>query len=117
MGAPRAREREHVDEACPISTEGWTRRVHFVREGEGGEARRRAAAGRLRAEHDALALHAHEALLALAVDRDAPAPRRVISPVISLVISPVISLVISPVISLANRPAANHEADHVGAIC
>jgi hypothetical protein len=26
-----------VDETCPISTEGWTRRVHFVREGgEGG---------------------------------------------------------------------------------
>ena len=22
--------------ACPISTEGWTRRVHFVREGGGG---------------------------------------------------------------------------------
>ena len=21
------------DETCPISTEGWTRRVHFVREG------------------------------------------------------------------------------------
>jgi hypothetical protein len=28
---------EPVDETCPISTEGWTRRVHFVREGgEGG---------------------------------------------------------------------------------
>ena len=26
-----------MDETCPISTEGWTRRVHFVREGgEGG---------------------------------------------------------------------------------
>jgi hypothetical protein len=24
-----------VDETCPISTEGWTRRVHFVREGGG----------------------------------------------------------------------------------
>ena len=24
------------DETCPISTEGWTRRVHFVREGGGG---------------------------------------------------------------------------------
>ena len=24
------------DAACPISTEGWTRRVHFVREGGGG---------------------------------------------------------------------------------
>jgi len=23
-------------EACPVSTEGWTRRVHFVREGGGG---------------------------------------------------------------------------------
>ena len=23
-------------ETCPISTEGWTRRVHFVREGGGG---------------------------------------------------------------------------------
>ena len=31
----RAR-RKHVDETCPISTEGWTRRVHFVREGGGG---------------------------------------------------------------------------------
>jgi hypothetical protein len=26
------------DETCPISTEGWTRRVHFVREGGGGGA-------------------------------------------------------------------------------
>jgi hypothetical protein len=25
------------DETCSISTEGWTRRVHFVREGGGGE--------------------------------------------------------------------------------
>ena len=24
------------DETCPVSTEGWTRRVHFVREGGGG---------------------------------------------------------------------------------
>jgi hypothetical protein len=24
------------DETCPVSTEGWTRRVHFVREGRGG---------------------------------------------------------------------------------
>ena len=24
------------DETCPLSTEGWTRRVHFVREGGGG---------------------------------------------------------------------------------
>jgi hypothetical protein len=31
-GAPR-------DGTCPISTEGWTRRVHFVREGGGGGAR------------------------------------------------------------------------------
>ena len=23
------------DETCPVSTEGWTRRVHFVREGGG----------------------------------------------------------------------------------
>ena len=23
------------DETCPVSTEGWTRRVHFVREGVG----------------------------------------------------------------------------------
>jgi hypothetical protein len=23
------------DETCPVSTEGWTRRVHFVREGRG----------------------------------------------------------------------------------
>jgi hypothetical protein len=29
-------ERRGVDKTCPISTEGWTRRVHFVR-GEGGE--------------------------------------------------------------------------------
>ena len=35
-----AAARRHVDETCPISTEGWTRRVHFVREGrdEGSEA-------------------------------------------------------------------------------
>jgi len=26
------------DKTCPISTEGWTRRVHFVREGGGGGA-------------------------------------------------------------------------------
>ena len=25
-----------MDETCPVSTEGWTRRVHFVREGGGG---------------------------------------------------------------------------------
>ena len=25
------------DETCPVSTEGWMRRVHFVREGGGGE--------------------------------------------------------------------------------
>ena len=29
------------DETCPISTEGWTRRVHFVREGRGGGGGRR----------------------------------------------------------------------------
>jgi hypothetical protein len=29
-----------VDETCPISTEGWTRCVHFVREGGGGGASR-----------------------------------------------------------------------------
>ena len=28
------------DQTCPISTEGWTRRVHFVREGGGGRGRR-----------------------------------------------------------------------------
>jgi len=27
------------DETCPVSTEGWTRRVHFVREGGRGETR------------------------------------------------------------------------------
>ena len=27
------------DQTCPISTEGWTRRVHFVREGGGGLCR------------------------------------------------------------------------------
>ena len=27
------------DETCPVSTEGWTRRVHFVREGGGGGGR------------------------------------------------------------------------------
>ena len=32
----RAASRKHVDETCPVSTEGWTRRVHFVREGGGG---------------------------------------------------------------------------------
>ena len=31
------------DETCPISTEGWTRRVHFVREGGGGALQRAAA--------------------------------------------------------------------------
>jgi len=45
--APRARPRRATpprpprrtcqrDETCPVSTEGWTRRVHFVREGGGG---------------------------------------------------------------------------------
>ena len=29
-------ERLERDETCPVSTEGWTRRVHFVREGGGG---------------------------------------------------------------------------------
>ena len=32
---PRVSE-EETDETCPISTEGWTRRVHFVREGGAG---------------------------------------------------------------------------------
>jgi len=31
-------------ETCPVSTEGWTRRVHFVREGGGGRLRRRGRA-------------------------------------------------------------------------
>ena len=31
----RARD-VHLHETCPVSTEGWTRRVHFVREGGGG---------------------------------------------------------------------------------
>ena len=39
--------RKHVDETCPISTEGWTRRVHFVREGGGGGGG--GGGGRLRA--------------------------------------------------------------------
>ena len=38
----RARTGER-DETCPVSTEGWTRRVHFIREGGGdGGARARA---------------------------------------------------------------------------
>ena len=31
------RVRQLSDETCPVSTEGWTRRVHFVREGGGFE--------------------------------------------------------------------------------
>jgi hypothetical protein len=31
------------DETCPVSTEGWTRRVHFVREGGGGRGATHAA--------------------------------------------------------------------------
>ena len=34
--APEAALRQHHRLTCPISTEGWTRRVHFVREGGGG---------------------------------------------------------------------------------
>ena len=33
------------DETCPISTEGWTRRVQLVREGGGGGGKRRGARG------------------------------------------------------------------------
>ena len=29
----------HLDETCPVSTQGWMRRVHFVREGGGGGGR------------------------------------------------------------------------------
>ena len=36
------------DETCPVGTEGWTRRVHFVREGGGG---RGATLARRPAEH------------------------------------------------------------------
>ena len=39
---------QDVDEACPISTEGWTRRVHFVREGGGGGGPGRSARPALR---------------------------------------------------------------------
>jgi len=35
-GADRRDQRDLRYETCPISTEGWTRRVHFVREGGGG---------------------------------------------------------------------------------
>ena len=49
--------RFHI-ETCPVSTEGWTRRVHFVREGGGGAGRDRGHdRGRLEAvlgEEDAL---------------------------------------------------------------
>jgi hypothetical protein len=34
--APSCAPRGERDETCPVSTEGWTRRVHFVREGVGG---------------------------------------------------------------------------------
>jgi len=34
-GSGSSRGAVPVDETCPISTEGWTRRVHFVREGGG----------------------------------------------------------------------------------
>jgi len=33
---PALRYACHLRETCPISTEGWTRRVQFVREGRGG---------------------------------------------------------------------------------
>jgi len=36
--AQRARSAPASDQTCPISMEGWTRRVHFVREGGGGLA-------------------------------------------------------------------------------
>jgi len=38
-GGKRMGER---DETCPVSTEGWTRSVHFVREGGGGRRLQRA---------------------------------------------------------------------------
>ena len=34
------------DETCPVSTERWTRRVHFVREGGGGGGAHALAEGR-----------------------------------------------------------------------
>jgi len=34
--AMRPGEGSEGDETCPVSTEGWTRRVHFVRKGGGG---------------------------------------------------------------------------------
>jgi len=39
----RSRRRSALerDETCPVSTKGWTRRVHFEREGGGGGARAR----------------------------------------------------------------------------
>jgi hypothetical protein len=42
---PHLRER---DETCPVSTEGWTRRVHFVREVGGGGHPATARVGRSR---------------------------------------------------------------------
>ena len=38
-GSGSSRGAVPVDETCPISTEGWTRRVHFVREGGGSSGR------------------------------------------------------------------------------
>ena len=38
LAAPNGGHAGHADVSptCPVSTEGWTRRVHFVREGRGG---------------------------------------------------------------------------------
>jgi len=52
VGARADQERIHI-ETCPVSTEGWTRRVHFVREGGGGGRSpwRRGARGNWDAAH------------------------------------------------------------------
>jgi len=56
--------RQVMPETCPISTERWTRRVHFVREGGGGgrqvmPARRRRGAARALVLCRMLYTHAH----------------------------------------------------------
>ena len=59
---------------CPISTEGWTRRVHFVREGEGGGGAPRRpsdrAPARLQRFRGLRGARRHETVLTVLVDPD-----------------------------------------------
>jgi hypothetical protein len=64
------------DETCPISTEGWTRRVHFVREGGGGGCSRRAApSGRATLQRDGVGALTEHAL-PTPTDVTKPKPQR-----------------------------------------